>query len=235
MKKFLNQIKDKFGMSVVPIQYPIGSENNFKGVINVISKRARLFNSKTKKKMEDAEIPVELMDKIDECRQMVMEAVAEIDEVLLDKYFNDGQLSEEEIYNGLIRGASMGEIAPIMCGSALGCIGIDSLLDDNIVECFPSPIHTTLYMAKDIKNNSYTNIKIDEKEPFSALVFKTIADPFVGKLSMFRVITGSAKSDTVVYNSNKEKEEKIGTLYFLKGKQQYATNEVKAGDIGAVC
>jgi len=231
-EKVLDQLKDKFGMSVVPIQYPIGSENNFRGVINVISKRARLFNSKTQK-MEDAEIPVELMDKVDECRQMVMEAVAEIDEVLLDKYFNDGHLSEEEIYNGLIKGASMGEIAPIMCGSALNCIGIDTLLED-IVECFPSPIHTTLYMAKDLQNNSYTNIKIDEEEPFSALVFKTIADPFVGKLSMFRVITGSAKADTVVYNSNKEKDEKIGTLYFLKGKQQYATTEVKAGDIGAV-
>ena len=228
----LQQIKEKFGISAVPIQYPIGSEENFKGVINVISRRARIFNPITHK-MEDSDIPEELIDKVDECKQLVMEAVAETDEVLLDKYFNEGSISEEEIYHGLIKGASMGEIAPIMCGSALLGIGMHTLLED-MVECFPSPIDTTLYTAKDIKNNKYMQVKIDDTDPFSALVFKTIADPFVGKLSMFRVITGKAKSDTVVYNTNKEKEEKIGNMYFLKGKQQFQTQEIEAGDIGAV-
>jgi elongation factor G len=228
----LQQLKEKFGISAVPIQYPIGSEENFKGVINVISRRARIFNAKTQK-MEDSDIPEELIDKVDECKQLVMEAVAETDEALLDKYFNEGSISEEEIYNGLIKGASMGEITPIMCGSALLGIGMHTLLED-IVECFPSPIDTTLYSAKDIKNNKYMQVKIDDTDPFSALVFKTIADPFVGKLSMFRVITGKAKSDTIVYNTNKDKEEKIGTMYFLKGKQQFQTQEIEAGDIGAV-
>jgi elongation factor G len=228
----LKQIKEKFGISAVPIQYPIGSEENFKGVINIISKRARIFNPKTNK-MEDSDIPEELIDKADECKQLVMEAVAETDEALLDKYFNEGSLSEEEIYHGLIKGASMGEITPIMCGSALLGIGMHTLLED-MVECFPSPIDTTLYSAKDIKNNKYMQVKIDDSDPFSALVFKTIADPFVGKLSMFRVITGKAKSDTVVYNTNKDKEEKIGNMYFLKGKQQFQTQEIEAGDIGAV-
>jgi elongation factor G len=228
----LRQIREKFGISAVPIQYPIGSEGDFKGVINVISRRARLFNFKTHK-MEESDIPEELLSKVDECRELVMEAVAETDEVLLDKYFNEGSISEEEIYNGLIKGASQGEIAPIMCGSALLGIGMHTLLED-MVECFPSPMDTTLYSAKDIKNNKYIQVKINDTEPFSALVFKTIADPFVGKLSMFRVITGKAKSDTIVYNTNKEKEEKIGTMYFLKGKQQYQTGEIEAGDIGAV-
>lgn len=228
----LQQIKEKFGISAVPIQYPIGSEENFKGVINVISRRARIFNPKTHN-MEDSDIPEELIAKVDECKQMVMEAVAETDEALLDKYFNEGSISEEEIYHGLIKGASLGEIAPIMCGSALLGIGINTLLED-MVECFPSPIDTTLYSAKDIKNNKYMQVKIDDSEPFSALVFKTIADPFVGKLSMFRVITGKAKSDTIVYNTNKEKEEKLGNMYFIKGKQQYSTQEIAAGDIGAV-
>ncbi|GCD11198.1 elongation factor G [Clostridium tagluense] len=228
----LKEIKEKFGISSVPIQYPIGSEENFKGVINVISRRARIFNPKTRN-MEDSDIPEELIDKVDECKQMVMEAVAETDEVLLDKYFNEGSISEEEIYQGLIKGASKGEIAPIMCGSALLGIGINTLLED-MIECFPSPIDTTLYSAKDIKNNKYMQVKINDTDPFSALVFKTIADPFVGKLSMFRVITGKAKSDTMVYNSNKEKEEKMGNMYFLKGKQQFQTHEIEAGDIGAV-
>ncbi len=228
----LQQIKEKFGISAVPIQYPIGSEENFKGVINVISRRARIFNPKTHG-MEDSDIPEELIDKVDECKQMVMEAVAETDEVLLEKYFNEGSISEEEIYQGLIKGASTGEIAPIMCGSALLGIGMNTLLED-MVECFPSPIETTLYIAKDIKNNKYKQVKIDDTGLFSALVFKTIADPFVGKLSMFRVITGKAKSDTMVYNTNKNKEEKIGAMYFLKGKQQFQTREIEAGDIGAV-
>ncbi|MEK6263787.1 MAG: elongation factor G [Clostridium sp.] len=228
----LQQIREKFGTSAVPIQYPIGSEGDFIGVINIISRRARFFNSKNHK-MKESDIPEELLSKVDECRELVMEAVAETDEVLLDKYFNEGSLSEEEIYDGLIKGASMGEIAPIMCGSALLGIGMHTLLED-MVECFPSPMDTTLYSAKDIKNNKYMQVKINDTDPFSALVFKTIADPFVGKLSMFRVITGKAKSDTIVYNTNKEKEEKIGNMYFLKGKQQYITGQIDAGDIGAV-
>ncbi|MBU5226965.1 elongation factor G [Clostridium senegalense] len=231
-EKTLNQIQDRFGISAVPIQYPIGSENDFKGLVNVISKKARIFNPQTKK-MEETEIPEDIKDKIDECRQMVMEAVAEMDEVLLDKYFNEGELSEEEIYDGLVKGASVGEIAPIMCGSSTTGVGVHTLLED-IIECFPSPVDTTLYKAKNLKNDNYIDIKINEEEPFSALVFKTIADPFVGKLSMFRVITGKAKADTVVMNANKNKEEKMGTLYFLRGKQQYTTSEIKAGDIGAV-
>jgi elongation factor G len=228
----LQQIREKFGISAVPIQYPIGSESDFKGVINIISRRARLFNTKTHR-MEESDIPENLLNKVDECRKLVMEAVAETDEVLLDKYFNEGLISEEEIYEGLIKGASQGEIAPIMCGSALLGIGMHTLLED-MVECFPSPMDTTLYSAQDKKNNKYMQIKINDTEPFSALVFKTIADPFVGKLSMFRVITGKAKSDTIVYNTNKGKEEKISNMYFLKGKQQYITGEIEAGDIGAV-
>lgn len=231
-EKVLQQLKDKFGVSVVPIQYPIGKEADFKGVVNIISDRARIFNPKTQA-MDDADVPKELEAKVSECKQMLMEAVAETDEELLDKYFTDGELSKEDIYHGLIRAASKGDICPIMCGSALTSVGTETLLED-IVECFPSPIETNSYMAKDVANDAYISVKITEDEPFSALVFKTIVDPFIGKLSMFRVITGSAKSDTTVYNSSKTKEEKVGLLYFLKGKKQYPTKEIKAGDIGAV-
>lgn len=230
-EKVLDQLKDKFSMSVVPIQYPIGKENDFKGIVNIISNRARIFNSKTNE-MDEAEIPSELVSKVEECKQMLMEAVAETDEELLDKYFSDGELSNEDIYQGLVKGASKGEICPIMCGSATTSIGIETLLED-IVECFPSPIENSSYKVQD-ETGKVFEVKIDEDEPFSAVVFKTVVDPFIGKLSMFRVITGSAKSDTSVYNSSKEKDEKLGSLYFLKGKKQYQTTEIKAGDIGAV-
>lgn len=231
-EKVLSQLKDTFGISVVPIQYPIGDEENFRGVINVISRRARIFNTKTHT-MEAADIPNDLLDKVEECKQMIMEAVAETDEALLDKYFSEGVLSDEEIYQGLIQGCASGDIAPVMCGSALQGIGMETLLED-IVECFPSPEYAIPQKAMDVQNNKEVYIKLNDKEPFSALVFKTIADPFVGKLSLFRVITGRLKVDATVYNSNKEKQEKVGTMYLLRGKSQVATQEIIAGDIGAV-
>lgn len=230
--KVLEGLKEKFGISVVPVQYPIGSENNFKGVINVISRKARIFDEKTHK-MSEIEIPEELIDKVDECKNMIVEAVAETDEALLDKYFSEGTLSDDEIYNGLISGCAKGEITPVMCGSAVNGIGIETLLED-IVECFPSPEDSQVFKAKDLKNNTDIDINISEDSPLSAFVFKTIADPFVGKLSLFKVMTGKIKSDSMVYNSNKDKTEKIGTMYFLKGKQQVPVNEIIAGDIGAV-
>ena len=230
--KVLTSLKDKFGISVVPIQYPIGMENEFIGVVNVISRRARIFNAKTNK-MEPGDVPPDLLDKVDECKNMIMEAVAETDEKLLDKYFSEGQLSDEEIYTGLIKGSINGDIAPVMCGSALLGIGVETLLED-IVECFPSPLDVEGKKAVSVDNNTEKMIKFEEDAPASAFVFKTIADPFVGKLSLFRVISGKIKSDALIYNSNKDKQEKIGTLYFLRGKSQIPANEITTGDIGAV-
>lgn len=230
--KVLAEMKEKFGISVVPVQYPLGSESDFKGVINVISRRARIFNDKTHK-MEESEIPVELIDKVEECKNMIMEAVAETDEILLDKYFSEGTLSDEEIYNGLISGCSRGEIAPVMCGSAINGVGIETLIED-IIECFPSPDKTEPIKVLDLKTKSEIDFRISAEPPFSAFVFKTIADPFIGKLSLFRVMGGKVKSDSIVYNSIKDKQEKFGTLYFVRGKTQIPTNEIVAGDIGAV-
>lgn len=231
-EKVLTELKKEFGISVVPIQYPIGKEQEFKGVINVIAKRAKIFNPKTHN-MDEGEIPKELLEKTIECKQMIMEAVAETDEVLLDKYISEGKLSDDEIYEGLIKGAEEGEITPVMCGSACNGIGIKTFLED-ILECFPSPKDSKPVKAVSLKEDKEVNMKIDENSNLSAFVFKTIADPFVGKLSLFKVITGKMKSDSVVYNSNREKQEKIGTMYFLRGKEQIPTSEIVAGDIGAV-
>lgn len=226
----LLQLKDKFGVSVVPIQYPIGKEDTFKGVINVISKRAKIFNPKTCE-MESGDIPEELVSKIDEYNGMVIEAVAENDEVLLEKYFEEGTLSDEEIYDGLIKGIEKGEITPVLCGSAYKGIGIKTFLED-IIECFPSP--RDLKPIKVLEKDKEVEMNIDNNAPFSALVFKTIADPFVGKLSIFKVMSGKAKADTPVYNVNKKRQEKFSNMYFIRGKEQIQTSEIIAGDIGAV-
>ena len=230
--KTLAQLKEKFGISVVPIQYPIGSEDNFEGVINVISKKARIHDNKTNE-IREVDVPEELLEKIDECKRMIMEAVAETSEELLDKYFNEGELSDEEIYNGLIEGSATGDIAPVMCGSASKVIGMRCFLED-VVECFPSPKYSIPQKALDVKKNEEVFIGLDESKPFSALVFKTIADPFVGKMSLFRVVTGKLSNEITVVNANKDKTEKLSNIFFMKGKNQIPTKEVVAGDIAAV-
>jgi elongation factor G len=229
--KVLSDLKSKFGITVVPIQYPIGKESEFTGVIDVIKRKVKVHDKKTNK-VELKEIPEEYLDKVEECKQMIMEAVAETEEELLDKYFSEGELSDEEIYRGLINGCCTGEIAPVMCGSSLEVIGMGALIED-IVGCFPSPDKMVRTAYKKLNDNNNT-LKIDEDKPFSAFIFKTVADPFVGKLSIFRVLTGKAAADSIVYNSSKERNEKMGNLYFLRGKNQIPTKEITAGDIGAV-
>ena len=230
--KTLDQMREKFGMSIVPIEYPIGKENDFKGVINVISKEAYIYDKKSGK-MIPSEIPSELIDKVEEFKIMVMESVAETDEELLDKYLTDGELCDEDIYSGLIKGCAQGDIAPVLCGSATKVVGIKSLID-NIIKCFPSPEYAISQKAKDLNNNKEIYIDITEDSSFSALVFKTIADPFVGKISLFRVMTGKINGETLVSNTSNGKSEKLNHLFFMKGKSQISTQEIVAGDIGAV-
>ena len=231
-EKTLEQIQEKFGMGIIPIQYPIGKENEFNGIVDIISKTALKYDLKTYK-TEEIDIPEEMIDKIEEYKQMVMEAVAETDEELLDKYLNNGELSDDDIYSGLIRGCAQGEIAPVLCGSASKVIGIKSMID-SIIQCFPSPDNGLKQKAINLSNNEEVFIDVDDKKPFSALVFKTIADPFVGKISLFKVITGRLKGELTVLNTNKEKQEKLNHLFFMKGKNQISTQEIVAGDIGAV-
>ncbi len=228
--KVLASLKESFGMPVVPIQYPIGKEADFKGVVNVISRKAYIYD---KGKLQETGVPAELEERIEECRSMVMESVAETDEELLNKYFAEGELTDEEIYAGLIIGCTSGDIAPVMCGSALKNIGMEVLLDD-ICDCFPSPKYAVPQKAVKLDTGEEVFEEYNEDKPFSAFVFKSIADPFVGKLSLFRVITGKARGDLNIYNSSKDKTEKLSNLYFMRGKQQTPVKEIIAGDIGAV-
>lgn len=230
--KTLEQMKEKFGLSIVPIEYPIGKEENFTGVVNIISQKAFKLDNKTKK-MVSIDIPADLIDKVNECRQMIMETVAETDEELLEKYLENGKLSDEDIYSGFIKGCSDGEIAPVLCGSATKVVGIKSMLE-NIIGCFPSPRYSRAHKALDIDTGDEIYIKVEEDKPFSAYVFKTIADPFVGKISLFKVITGKLNGDAVVKNTNSGKQEKLSHLFFMRGKNQIVTDEIIAGDIGAV-
>lgn len=230
--KTFESLKEAYGMSVVPIQYPIGQEDQFKGVINVISNRARIYDPKTFE-MKEAPVPEELVDKVAELHEMIVESVAQTNEELLDKYFNGDEITKQEIYDALIKGCANGDIAPVTCGSASKTIGMSTLLED-ILECFPTPEYAIPQKAENLATGETEFIALTEDKPFSAMVFKTIADPFVGKISLFRVITGHIRPDSVVYNTNQDKQEKFSNIFFLRGKTQLPTEKIIAGDIGAV-
>lgn len=230
-ERTLEELKSKFGISVVPLQFPIGSEENLRGIVNVISGKAIIYDENNRPREIDA--PDDIKDKIDEYKNAIMEAVAETSEEYLDKYFSEGELSDEDIYTGLVNGCASGDIAPVMCGSSLRVIGMKSFLED-IVSCFPSPRYSIPQKATELGSEKEAFVEYDETKPFSALVFKTIADPFVGKISLFKVITGELTNEVNVINSNKGKVERLSNIFFMNGKNQIQTKKVIAGDIAAV-
>lgn len=231
-EKTYTSLREKFGTSIVPIQVPIGKEQDFRGIVDIVNRKAKVFDKKTKA-IVDEEIADELLPIIDEYRNNLMEEVAETDEELLEKYLSDGELGDEDIIKGLRKGILSGDISPVLCGSAFSNIGVQSLLD-GIINYMPSPSDRKAYTGKHPEKGEALARKVDVNEPFSAVVFKTIADPFVGKLSLFRVISGTISSDSAIYNVNKGKSEKVGTLYMMKGKNEVPVQKLQAGDIGAV-
>lgn len=222
----VNALREKFGVSVIPVQVPIGSAEKFQGIVDVLKNKAYVFEGG---KMVEKPVPADLAAKVDEYKSMLVESVAETDDELLTKYLDGQELTAEELLNGARRGTINGQLVPVIAVSSLKNIGITNLLDV-FTEFLPSPVD----------RGEIAGVKEGEKrkpsdaEPFSALVFKTMADPFVGKLTLFRVFSGVIKSDSQVFNSSKGKSERIGQLFIIKGKTQEPTTELGAGDIGGV-
>ncbi len=228
--KVLNDLREKFGKKIAPFQIPLGKNENFIGNINVAKMIAREYNGKD---CIEKPIPKDLISQAESIREMLLESVAESDEVLLEKYFSGEEFTEEEIRNGLRKGVISGEIVPVICGSATKNIGTHTLLD-MLIDYSPSPID----MPPKTGENPYTDETVERtlkpNEPFSAQVFKTLVDPYLGKISILKVISGKLTSDSEVLNSNEDKNEKIGSLLILRGKNQIDVNTVNAGDIAAV-
>ena len=226
----LDQLREKFGKTIAPFQVPIREGEHFVGFVNVVDMKARKFDGK---KMTDIPIPDDLEEKIAPVREMILEAVAETDEALMEKYFEGEKFTTEEIHHALREGVEDGGIVPVLCGSALHNTGVQVLMDA-IVEYFPSPDEMGSVEGTKPNTEDVIERKLDAKEPLSAVVFKTIADPYVGKLSLFKVLSGTLATDSIVYNSNKDAKEKIGRIYVLRGKKQIEVDKIEAGDIGAV-
>jgi elongation factor G len=223
-------LRTRFGNRVVPVQLPIGSQSTFKGVVDLINMKAQVGAGKS---LSEGEIPADMTEAVAKYKEILVEAAAENEDELITKYLEGEELTSEEIARGVAAGIRAGKLVPVFCGSALNNIGAIMLLDE-IATAFPSPADVSPQKGLNPQTNAEEERKPSDAEPFSALVFKTLADPYVGKLTYFRVYSGVLKSDSHVFNSTKEIEERVGQIYFLRGKNQEATAEVHAGDIAAV-
>jgi elongation factor G len=228
--KVLNQLRMVFGNKVVPVMVPIGSEASFRGVIDLIDMKARVAENN---KCIEMEIPSGFEGQIEEYRNMIIEAVAQTDEQLMEKYFNGEELTADEIIKGFRLGVISGDVIPVLCGAAVKNMGIETLMY-TLKKFMPSPADRQYATGTNVKTKEKFIAKIDASAPFSAQVFKTVADPFVGKISMFKVLTGTMTHDMEIYNVNSEKKEKLSNLFLLRGKKQVMVDKLIAGDIGAV-
>ena len=226
--KVLEALRDKFGSSVVPLVLPIGSGASFKGVVNILENKAYEGAGKNWK---EAAIPADMASSIEEGMAELTEAAASEDDELMMKYLEGEELTHDEIVSGFQAGIKSGNIVPVVPVSALTGIGIRTLL--NTILTMHSPEHTE-NTGVNPKTGDEVKRATSVSEPFSAFVFKTIADPFVGKLSLVRVCSGTLTSSTALYNSNAEKAEKAAGIYFLRGKKQQGADKVIAGDIAAL-
>jgi elongation factor G len=226
----IQDMQNKFGTNVLPIQLPIGSEDSFKGIVDLIKMKAILPSNNQSSQFLEGNIPDDLIEKALELRQNLIDVAAEADDDLLAKYLDGEELSDEEIQKGLAKGVYQSKIFPVMCGAAYKNIGIQQIMNailDYIPSSEASSFLGTHPVSKDI-------VERKTSDSFSAIVFKTTADPFVGRLSYIRVFSGNMKPDSIIYNASKEKTERIGNVFTLRGKHQDTLSVIHAGDIAVV-
>lgn len=227
----LKDVAETFTPKPILLQLPIGTEENFKGVVDLISQKAYFYEEVGKSKI--GEIPAEIQDQVATEREALIENIAEADDVLLEKYLDGHPLTDEDLMQGLRAGTLGRAFVPVLCGSATRNIGIDRLMDF-INDCFPSPLDRGPKVGIDPLTGDRMERRPAPDEPFSALVFKTIADPYTGRLSIFRVYSGTVRPDGSFYNATKETRERYGQLLKMAGREQEGVPQAGPGDIVAV-
>lgn len=218
-------------MNPLVLHLPIGLEQNFTGIIDLFNQKAYIYKGDDSGEYQEVAIPADQEKRVEEFRQKMIETIAEADDSLLEKYLEGEELSREELQAGLRKGIQSMKFSPVLCGSALKNIGVQPLMD-MIVDFLPSPADRPPVVGKNKAGEEVVRTA-REDEPFSAFVFKTIADPYSGKLTLFRVFSGSLSADSIVYNTTRECKEKIGQIFALMGKSHQNYDRVKAGDIAA--
>jgi elongation factor G len=232
LERTLQSIHGTLSRTVIPVQLPIGEERSFRGVVDLVSQKAYLYQPDGSGKMTEAAIPADMADATATARESLIEMVAEADESLMEKFFEAGTLTQEQLVAGLRSATATAKVFPLLCTSSSLNVGIQPLLDA-IVGFVPSPAERPV-RALDSKTGEPIERPFSENGASSAFVWKTIADPFAGRITLFRVMTGVLKTDSTVYNKTRDAAERLGHVVLLQGKTQTPVPELRAGDLGAV-
>jgi elongation factor G len=230
-KYCLDSIKRRLGVNAKPVEWPIGAENEFNGIIDIITMKAYQYDGKPEENAIEIDIPADMLDMIKEKRNDLIEAVAEYDDELMEKYLDGKEVSIELIKKAIRKGVLSVQFFPVFCGSALGNMGVKLLLDA-VIDYFPSPLDVPSIIAEDANGKEVVRHPSDD-EPFTALAFKIMTDPFVGKLAFFRVYSGKLTSGSYILNANKNAKERIGRILQMHANHRQEIAEVYAGDIAA--
>jgi elongation factor G len=231
LERTLESLHRDCAREIVPIQLPIGQERNFTGVVDLVRMKAVTFAADSGGKMTEGDVPAAMADEAKIAREQLIEMVAEADETLMETFFAEGTLTQEQLVSGLRAATVAGRLFPLVCTSGLHVIGIQPLLDA-LVAYVPSPAERDFPAVG--KDGAETSVKANDSAPYMAFVWKTIADPFAGRITMLRVVSGALKSDTTVHNFTHDSAERLGHLIALQGKTHTHVPELKAGDLGAV-
>ena len=232
-ERVVEQLRDRLGCTPVPIQMTIGSEEDFKGVVDLIKRKAIYWNEADMgMTFEYDEVPAELAEQVEVMREFMVEAAAEADDELMDAYLEEGDLSEEQIKRGLRARTLACDIVPVLGGSAFKNKGVQAMLDA-VVDYLPSPVEVKAIEGTEMDGETVVRRRSDDDEPFSALAFKIATDPFVGTLTFFRVYSGRLESGSAIYNSVKGKKERVGRMVQMHSNSREEIKEVLAGDIAA--
>lgn len=227
------KLREVFGKSVIPFEVPIIENDEVIGSVNILRDKAWYFKGEKADPNKACEVPQHMVEQVKTYKDQIAEAVAMGDDELMEKFFNGEEFSEAELTKGVRLGVRSGEIRPVFSGSANLTVGIERLMD-LIIKYFPAYGEAGSFIAFDQKKNDAIMLETNEKEALSVQVFKTIVDPFVGRISYLKVMSGVLSSDTAVYNTQKDKTEKISQIFIVKGKHQTAVGKLFTGDIGAV-
>ncbi len=229
------QVKEKLGSTAVALQLPIGAEDNFKGVVDLINNRGVIWNESDKgMTFEVVPIPADMVEEAKEYREKLLEAVAEYDETLIEKFFEDpNSITETEILSALRKATIDMKIVPMVCGSSFKNKGVQTMLD-YVMELLPSPLDKDIIIGTNPDTGAEVEIRPDEKEPFVALAFKIATDPFVGRLCFIRAYSGVLESGSYVYNTRTESKERISRVFQMHANKQNQIDRLPVGDIGAV-
>jgi elongation factor G len=232
LDRTLQSLREICSRTVVPVQLPIGEEKAFRGVVDLVTMKALVYQTDGSGKSAEGPVPADMANAAQAAREALIEMVAEADETLMEKFFEAGTLTQDELVAGLRSATLKAQIFPLLCTSSTLNVGIQPMLDA-ILAYLPSAAERPA-KAVDPKTNEPVEREISDAGPYAAFVWKTIADPFAGRITMFRVVSGSLKSDATVANLTRETAERLGSLFLLQGKTQTPVPEVKAGDLGAV-